>query len=226
MVRLIRLSVRFVLLLLDDYSGANTAGGGHLFIVDGRAAHPVRKPEGCYVFTGPPGREAVVQILSASYCTRTVRVPPYSGQVCTVRLFRRPKTSFSDCDWADGVLRPGLLAVGLIGDSAPPRLREIGTSPPSLRLQGYYPQSLRGLCLCIGSGAGRELLMLGEKREDGSYVLAAPPRFEHHAGEALLRAGCAPCDAQGHYSIPVPPGTAPAQLTVLGYDEEAQRWEC
>ena len=49
-MRLIRISMRFALLLKDDFSGATVAGAGQRFLVDGRPVTPVRKPDGFYVF--------------------------------------------------------------------------------------------------------------------------------------------------------------------------------
>ncbi|MFR9189871.1 MAG: hypothetical protein ACLVL7_06210, partial [Anaerotruncus massiliensis (ex Togo et al. 2019)] len=44
---MIRLTVSFVLRLLDDFTGS-ASDGGHLFWVDGRAARPQRKPGGYF----------------------------------------------------------------------------------------------------------------------------------------------------------------------------------
>lgn len=230
MVRLIKTSVRFALLLRDDYSGKNTAGGGHLFHVNGRLAQPIRKPDGYYVFTDPAGGDYTVTITSAHYCTSTIRIragdlPP--GQpVETVRLYRRPWAPFSDCEWLEETMRPGALAVALVGWEQPLCLRELSTGgPPGFWAQGYFAPGIAGQRLYLGKGKNRELLAVGAHRSDGSYELERAARKKHSPGEEMLRACCAPCDSAGHCCIPVPPGAKDRIVRLLSYDEEADRWD-
>lgn len=227
---LIRTTVRFVLLLKDDFSGAPTPPGGHAFRVDGRPVQPVRKDGGYFVFTGPPGGTAQVEICSAAYQPCTVRVYcaelPRLSPVQTVRLCRRPGLSFSDCGWLRGTARPNTMAVGLIGWEPPLLLREFcGEGRAGFRPVGYFAPNVSGQCLCLGEGKARELLAAGTRSADGSYTLDAPPKKKHAAGETFLRACRAPCGADGTYCMAVPPDTPPRQVRVLCYDEEAGTWE-
>ena len=229
MVRLIKTSVRFALLLKDDFNGANTAGGGHLFYVDGSPVQPIRKPEGYYVFTGPPKDSCEVVITSAHYCTRTIRIRDgdFSPEwpVTAVRLYRKPYAPFSDCEWLEQTLRPGMLGVALTGWEQPLCLRELqAAGPPGFLAQGYFPYGIAGQRLCLGGGKNRELLAVTARRPDGSYALEHAARKKHSAGEAFLRACAAPVDSGGRCCIPIPPGARDKIVRLLVYDEEVDRW--
>ena len=225
--------MRFALLLRDDYSGAPIADGGQLFLVNGRPARPIRKPEGFYVFLAPPGpvpdaeSRWTVQIESPRHFPRTVHIsaPQLDPHMplCTVQMYRRPHTGFSDCAWLEAAAPPGTLAVALYGPDPPLALARFSPDGTGLYLQGYAAANLLWRRLCVGEGQDAELFTLTARRTDGGYGIDHSPAREHPAGTPVYLAACGPAGAGGRCSIPVRPGSG-APLTVRIYDEEAMRW--
>ena len=219
---LIVISVRFALLLKDDFSGATLTDGGQRFFVDGRPARPVRKPEGFFVFTGEERESWDVRIESARYFPRTVHIRAADlapgMPLCTVRLYRRPHCGFADCGWLETFAPPGCLAAALADTDPPLTLKGLNGG---LRLRGYTARNLTGCRVCVGEGDTAELFALTSRLPDG-YGVDRPARHDHGEGEPVRLAFCAVADETGRCSIPVHPGTGPAQIR--WYDEEAMQW--
>lgn len=224
--------MRFALLLRDDYSGAPIADGGQRFLLNGRPARPIRKPDGFYVFLEPSGREDAgpwtVQIESPRHFPRTVRVDPAAlpagDPLYTVRLYRRPHAGFADCAWLEAAAPPGLVAAALFADDPPLALGRFSPDGTAVYLQGYAAANLLWRRLCVGDGPGAELFTLTARRPDGGYGLDHPPARDHPPGSPIYWAACAPAMAGGRCSIPVRPGSgAPAAVRI--YDEEAMQWQ-
>ena len=234
-MRLIRISMRFALLLKDDFSGATVAGAGQRFLVDGRPVTPVRKPDGFYVFLAEPNERPKpktvwrVTVESAHYETRTVRIRAdtleENGALYTVQLYRKPHSGFSDCRWMEAEAVPGILAVALIdGGDAPLSLRGLSEDGRSLRLAGYSAANLLWRRVYVGKGRKAELFTLTGRTAEGAYTLDRAARWPHEPGEPVLLAACAPADASGLCRIPLRPEWENAEKTILAYDEEAMRW--
>lgn len=232
---MIHISVRFALLLKDDFSGATIADGGQRFFVNGRPARPIRKPEGFFVFTAPPGpgpdpeREWEVRVESPRHFPRTVRIQagelPPGMPLRLVQMYRRPHSGFADCEWFEAKAPPGLLAVASIPQDPPLALKSFSEDGAAIYLRGYTAANLVWRRVCVGEGDGAELFTLTSRRSDGGYGVDHPPGKPWEAGAPVCLAACAPVSDQGRCSIPLRPGWRmdPARLRL--YDEEAMRWQ-
>lgn len=231
---MIHISVRFALLLKDDYSGATIADGGQRFFVDGRAARPIRKPEGFFVFTDPPGAPPGpaegwdVRIESPRHFPRMVHIDAArlakDMPLCTVAMYRQPHSGFADCEWLEAAAPPGMLAVALAGEDPPLALRGFSEDGAAIYLRGYTAENLLWRRVCVGEGDEAELFTLTARRADGGYGVDRPPGFSHAEGEAVRFAAAAPAGADGRCSIPVRPGWLARPREVRIFDEEAMRW--
>lgn len=221
---MINLSVSFVLRLLDDYTGAVT-DGGHLFLVDGRPARPVRKPEGCYVFLEPHGPCEII-IHSARYSSLTQRVDPAAlppeDPVLPVRLLRRGEIRFPGCDRLEGCAPPGATVYAFQPQDPPLILH--GEREGVLTLDGYTTKSLRGLRFSVGKGASMEFFSVDEKLPGGGYRIAPPLRRRHRQGEPVERVSACVAAPDGRFAVCVEPGAAVREVQY--YDEEEKKWVC
>lgn len=232
---MIHISVRFALLLKDDFSGATIADGGQRFFVNGRPARPIRKPEGFFVFTGAsaPGKEPAegweVRIESTRYFPRTLRIHPDTlparMPLRLVQMYRRPHSGFADCDWFEAKGPPGRLAALLFQEDPPLALKAFSADRETIYLRGYMAANLVWRRICVGSGAGAELFTLTCRRPDGGYRVDHPPGRRWKEGAAVRLAACAPARDDGRCSVPIPPGWADKNPVVRWYEEEAMRWQ-
>ena len=232
---MIHISVRFALLLKDDFSGATIADGGQRFLVNGRPARPIRKPEGFFVFTAPPGpgpdheREWEVRVESPRHFPRTVHIRaqdlPPGMPLRLLPMYRRPHSGFADCDWFEAKAPPGILAAALFGQDPPLALKEFSPDGAAVYLRGYTASNLAWRRVCVGDGDDAELFTLTCRRPDGGYGVDHPPHMPRQPGEPVYLAACAPATEQGRCSIPLRPGTAADKARLRLYDEEAMRWQ-
>lgn len=232
---MIHISVRFALLLKDDFSGATIADGGQRFLVNGRPARPIRKPEGFFVFTTAfvPGPEPEdgweVRIESTRYFSRTMRIRadtlPDSMPLCLVPMYRRPHSGFADCDWFEAKGPPGRLAVLLFQEDPPLALKAFSDGGQTIRLRGFMAANLVWRRICVGDGARAELFTLTARRADGSYQVDHGTRRRWKEGTPVYLAACAPAQEDGRYSVPIRPGWSGRKPIVRWYDEEAMRWQ-
>ena len=223
-----RLSVRFVLLMQDDFSGAELPGGSFRFLVDGKPFSPIRKPEGFCAFCGLEGESWIVLIESPRYLPTVLRVEasglPLGNPVRTVRLMRRGETRFPDCELLEGSGLPGALLYALCGNVPPLLLSEIREG--RIFFQGYPVRPLVRLRFCVGSGANRELFVITARDADGGCQIDRHLRFRHERGEPVLRAYGAVCGLSGRFAIPVGIGMKDTLKTIETYDKEVEQWGC
>lgn len=221
---MIKLSVSFVLQLLDDYTG-ELSDGGHTFQVDGRPARPVRKPGGYYVFLEPRA-PCEVLIQSSRYSPMSLRVDPDTlppeNPVVPVRLLRRGDIRFPGCDRLEGCAPPGVTVYAFLPQDPPLTLR--GERGGVLTLDGYTPKSLQGLRFSIGKGASREWFVVEEKLPGGGYRIQPPFRRRHRQGEVVERASACLAAPDGRFAICVEPGAVIGEAQY--YDEEGKKWVC
>lgn len=225
---MIKKTVRFALLLQDDYSGANIIGGGYLFRINGVPVRPVAKPEGYYVFTDIPGERLTVTVESARYWPIRFEVKPDTlnpaDPVAVARLYRKYRMGFADCDWVTGTLAPGLLAVSPAEEELTLKSLTGENGAGVLKLQGYTVRNFSGARISVGKGKTKELFAVKERYPDGSYRLDHPPGRRHKEGEPVLQVYCGPCDEHGCYGIPIPYRAREKIQKAEGYDEEADMW--
>lgn len=215
--------ISFVLTLEDAFHGRRITDGGALFSVDGRQAYPLRKPEGFFVFLGPPGPHTVtVNAPGCAPCTSVVEGPP--GQVHVLRLLRSPTRTYPDSEWVKGTAPPGS-AVALLVPENPPLLLK-SAQPQSVLLAGYSTLRRSGQSCFLGKGKKGELVCLQEKQPDGSYLLLDPLRYKHAEGESVCRAWCGETDEQGVFSVAMPPGEKEKITQQMYYGKGVKRWEC
>ena len=221
---MIHLAVSFVLRLLDDYTGAAT-DGGHLFLADGRPVHPVRKPEGFYVFLEPRG-PCEISILSARYSPYAQRVDPAGlppeDPVLAVRLLRRGEIRFPGCDRLEGTAPPGATVYALLPQNPPLALR--GEREGVLTLDGYTTKPLQGLRFSVGKGAAMERFAIVEKLPGGEYRIFPPLRRRHRQGEPVERVSACQAGPDGRFAVCVEPGAAVREVQY--YNEEEKKWVC
>lgn len=232
---MIHISVRFALLLKDDFSGATVADGGQRFLVNGRPARPLRKPDGFFVFTAPPGpgpdpeQHWDVQIESTRYFPRRIflraeDLPP-GMPLRMVPLYRRPHSGFADCAWFEAKGPPGKLAAALWEADPPLALKGFSADGRTIYLRGYTAVNLVWRRICIGDGPDAALFTLTARRSDGGYELDPPPADRWPDGTPVYLADCAPDLGAGRYSIPVRALRSDRQPQIRYYDEEVMRWQ-
>lgn len=221
---MIRLTVSFVLRLLDDFTGS-ASDGGHLFWVDGRAARPQRKPGGYYVFLEPRAPCEVV-IESARYSPRTLRVDPESldaeDPVLPVRLLRRGDLRFPDCGRFEGTAPPGVTVYAFAPED--PALTFQSEKYGVLTLGSYTAKPLWGLRFSVGQGNAREVFVMEEKLPDGGYRIRPELRRRHRPGEPVERASACLSAADGRFAVCTERGQTVREAQY--YDEEAKKWVC
>lgn len=232
---MIHISVRFALLLKDGFSGATVADGGQRFWVNGRPARPLRKPDGFFVFTAPPGpgpdpeHHWEVWIESTRYFPRRVWVDaddlPPGMPLRLVTLYRRPHSGFADCAWFEAKGPPGKLAAALWDADPPLALKGFSADGQVVYLRGYTAVNLVWRRVCIGAGAKAALFTLTGRRPDGGYTLEPPPTDSWPDGTPVYLADCAPDLGAGRYSIPIRDPRPDQQPQLRYYDEEAMRWQ-
>ena len=232
---MIHISLRFALLLKDDFSGATIADGGQRFFVNGRPVRPIRKPEGFFVFTAEsaPGPEPAdgweVRIESTRYFVRTLSVRsdqlPPDMPLRLVQMYRRPHSGFADCDWFEAKGPPGRLAALLFREDPPLALKAFSGNGEAISLRGYMAANLVWRRICVGSGSKAELFTLTARRPDGGYRVDHPARKRWKEGAPVYLTACAPAQPDGRCSVPIPPGWADRDPVVRWYDEEAMRWQ-
>lgn len=232
---MIHISVRFALLLKDDFSGATIADGGQRFTVNGRPARLIRKPDGFFVFTAPPGpgpdpeRSWDVCVESARHFPRRIRIEaddlPPGMPLRIVQMYRRPHSGFADCDWFEAKGPPGLLAAALYEGDPPLALNRFSAEGRGIYLRGFMAANLVWRRVCVGDGPQAELFTLTARHPDGGYELDRPLRFPWKTGTPVYLAACAPVREDGLCHIPVRPGWTEKQPQIRYYDEEAMQWQ-
>lgn len=221
---MIRLTVSFVLRLLDDFTGS-ASDGGHLFWVDGRAARPQRKPGGYYVFLEPRAPCEVV-IESARYSPRTLRVDPRvagRGRPGAPGAPAAPgDLRFPDCGRFEGTAPPGVTVYAFAPED--PALTFQSEKDGVLTLGSYTAKPLWGLRFSVGQGNAREVFVMEEKLPDGGYRIRPELRRRHRPGEPVERASACLSAADGRFAVCTERGQTVREAQY--YDEEAKKWVC
>ena len=220
---MIHISVRFALLLKDGFSGATVADGGQRFLINGRPARPLRKPDGFFVFTAPPGPGPDPEQRWDVWIESTRYFPGMPLRLVT--LYRRPHSGFADCAWFEAKGPPGKLAAALWDADPPLALKGVSADGRAVYLRGYTAVNLIWRRVCIGDGPGAALFTLTARRPDGGYELDPAPTASWPDGTPVYLADCAPDLAAGRYSIPIRAPRPGRQPQLRYYDEEAMRWQ-
>lgn len=221
----LNIKISVVLLLLDDFDGSAVMAGGGRFWLDGKRASPILKPGGYYVFTGTsPPRTIHVECPRYMPVEVLLEAPEQDNALTplSLRLVRQGGFPAGGCEWVRGIHKPGAWVYALTPETPPLAIQRLDSD--GLILRGYTARSLSGLRYAVGSGKKRELVILTERRPDGSYSLETPPKRRHEAGEALLRAYGAVCGEDGGFLIPVGRGVRDLIKTVEFYDKGAGAW--
>ena len=224
---MIKISLFFALLLLDDFTGEAAAGGGHRFWVDGEPARPIQKPDGYYIFTQPRA-PCTVAVESGWYSPAALRVDPEdldpAEPTVRLRLLRRGEIRFPGCERLEGLGPPGATVRAFLPEAPPLTLRE--GKGADLILGGYTAKPLRGLRFAVGEGKNRELFVVEEKRPDGSCRIHPPFQRRHKQGEAVERVSSCLCGPDGRYALCLEQGSGRRVRELSYYNEEVKRWEC
>lgn len=229
---IIKKLVSFAALLQDDFTGADIPEDGFQFWIDGRRAIPIKKSEGFYVFVGVSGNEWSLTVAGAHYSPRTVKFSRTAlnpnNPVIVLRLFRKGGMYFPDCEQICGNHKPDEMVFALSNDKPPLNLQTSETKGGVSRLilLGYTPRPLLHHRFCIGTGKNRELFVITQKENDGSYLCDQPFRHQHKEGEPILRAWGTLCDRQGRFYIPIEAGMKDNIQTIESYSEEVRQWGC
>ncbi|MEG0877664.1 MAG: hypothetical protein RSF00_03200 [Oscillospiraceae bacterium] len=230
---MIRISVNFALLLIDDFTGREIPEDGFRFWINGQKAAPLKKPEGLYVFTGQSGNEWLLCVEGTHYSKRAVTVRKdtldIQSPIVELRLFRRENLHFSDCEQITGIHKPGKTIFALCRDAPLLKLHSVekplGTRS-KITLIGYTVRSLVRCRFCIGTGKNREMFEIVAKESDGSYLCDRQFLYKHKEGEPLLRAFGTACNDEGRFSIPIEKGIKDNVETIEEYSEEVRQWGC
>lgn len=229
---MVKKTVRFSLLLHDDFTGKCITQGGHLFKLNGRPVTPVHKPEGFYVFLEPVESRVEVEISGGAYCTCSVAVqvdkldPAFP--VVHVRLMRSRAFGSADCEQIQGAAKPGAVVYALKAGTGANKLLSIKDveGGKAIGFSGYLLQSASEKRFMLGTGKTKEVFVAGDCLPDKTYTLRQPLKHSHKAGEPVIRAFAAMCDENGFYSIPVEKGQQEQIKEVHYYDEEGKKWVC
>ncbi|MBC8546564.1 hypothetical protein H8711_06400 [Clostridiaceae bacterium NSJ-31] len=217
--------------MYDDFSGSCIKGGGHLFTVNGRPTAPLRKPEGFYVFTGLEGSVFAVEVSGGSYCPERVQVDTRALDprlpVVELRLLRRRGAAFSDCEFVEGIHRPGEMVYALRQGGGVKLLSvSDGEEGTAAAFSGYFIRPPVRTRFFVGTGGRREVFVTGDCGPDGAYLVPAGFVHPHKPGEPVVRAYAARCDGDGRFSIPVEPGQGELITQIEYYNKEGKRWVC
>ncbi|MEG0179663.1 MAG: hypothetical protein RR573_00455 [Oscillospiraceae bacterium] len=230
---MIKISVIFALLPIDDFTGRQLSDDGFRFWINGRSAAPLKKPEGIYVFTAQGGEEWQLCVQGTHYSKQTITIRKEMldkhNPIVEIRLFRRADLHFPDCETITGTHKQGKTIFALCRDAPLLKLHSIEMPPGingKISLMGYTVRSLVRCRFCIGTGKTREMFTIVAKDCDGNYLCDRQFLYKHKEGEPLLRAFGSICDDEGRFSIPIDKGMKDNIETVLEYSEEARQWGC
>ncbi|MBP6887695.1 MAG: carboxypeptidase regulatory-like domain-containing protein [Oscillospiraceae bacterium] len=204
----------FALLLEDEFSGRTIADQGCGFVVNGKRAVPMLKPDGFYVFTGVDAEEYDVTVSCAGYQPRRVRIQSAelkaSDWYIAVRLFRRPGKYYPDSDWLAGSGHaPGSYLYLPAPETLSFSVRSVETEEggaTKIGLLGYSVRNLAGLRFCVGSGKTLETFVIRKKIAEGLYQIDRGFLFPHREGEPVARVFTAESGEDGTFSMPVEAG--------------------
>lgn len=230
---MVKHSLNFVLLMYDDFSGELLTGPEYRFQVNGRMVHPLRKPEGFFVFNGLEWEaEYTVEILSVKYRSRRICVensgadPP--SKVRDVRLLRNGNYHFPDCDFLKGQCLSGTEVFAFSKtESKTFRLQSAvnGGKSDRIFLLGFGKRTVAPLRYALGAGKTREIFLLRNRNSDGSYQTEPRLLHTHKAGESFIRTYYDSCGEDGSFAVPVAKGEGRPD-SIEFYNKESKKWDC
>ncbi len=225
-----RKTVNFALQLYDDFNGRTILKGGHIFKVNDRIVTPIYKLEGFYVFCGLEGNVFNVNISGGKYLEENLVITPenYPSQSIPVRLYRRYQAGFSDCEYIEGVLKPGQTVFALKQSKTAMKLISVKKEDEQIKvaLSGYFYTPAQQIRFMIGKEPNRECFITDMVQPDKSYNIYGSLKHNHKGGTPVWRAYASRCDDDGRYFIPVDKGEGALIKEVLFYEEGDEKWGC
>lgn len=208
---LIKISLNFALLMLDDFHGG-VITDGHRFLVDERPFFPMQKPDGMFIFSGLQGTSFALTVENPLYEPLHLEVQTGKANPCIIhtRLLRRNLSAFQDCDFLCGTYSPGAHVYAGEENGPPVRLQSIETQKEctQLMLVGYLLPGMARQRFFLGEKKKREVFIIRSLSTAGVYLTQAPFQRAHEQGESVVRAFHAVCAPDGKYCMPVSLGQA------------------